>query len=448
MLGVVTVDAEGFRIVSVRGRMILDSRGDPTVEAEVVTKGGGVGRAAAPAGASRGRHEAVELRDGGVEWGGRGVERAVRMINSVIGPALVGLDSRKQREIDALMCRLDGTREKRILGGNSIVAVSLAVAKAAAATAGLPLYRYLGGPAAYTMPVPMLNIINGGVHAGNDLSFQEFMIVPVGADSFREALRMAVEVYKSLKKVLVEKYGRSAVNVGDEGGFAPPMRENREALTALVEAVKRAGYEPGGDIVFALDVAASQLYDESKGVYRVDGKELDRGAMIEYLLSLIDEYPVKSIEDPLYEEDFEGFAELTSKAAVKGVLVVGDDLYTTNPERLARGIRVGATTAILVKVNQVGTLTEALEVVRMAMQAGLKAIISHRSGETEDTSIAHIAVGTGTGLIKTGAPARGERTAKYNELLRIEEELGEEAYYPGINALRPREPMYYPPLLS
>ncbi len=442
------MDADAFRIASVKGRMILDSRGDPTVEAEVVTRGGGVGRAAAPAGASRGRHEAVELRDGGVEWGGRGVERAVRMINSVIGPALVGLDSRKQREIDALMCRLDGTREKRILGGNSIVAVSLAVAKAAAATAGLPLYRYLGGPSAYVMPVPMLNIINGGVHAGNELSFQEFMIVPVGADSFREALRIAVEVYKALKKVLVSKYGKSAVNVGDEGGFAPPMKENREALDALVEATRRAGYEPGSDVVYALDVAASQLYDEEKGVYRVDGRELDRGAMIEYLLGLLDEYPVRSIEDPLYEEDFEGFAELTSKARAKGVLVVGDDLYTTNPERLARGIRLGATTAILVKVNQVGTLTEALEVVRMAVQAGLKAIISHRSGETEDTSIAHIAVGTGVGLIKTGAPARGERTAKYNELLRIEEELGGEAYYPGISALKPGEPIAYPPLLS
>ncbi len=437
-----------FRIASVRGRMILDSRGNPTVEAEVVTEGGGVGRAAAPAGASRGKHEAVELRDGGRAWGGMGVERAVKIVNEVIGPALVGLDSRKQREIDALMVSLDGSPDKSVLGGNSIVAVSLAVAKAAAATAGLPLYRYLGGPSAYTLPVPLLNVINGGVHAGNNLSFQEFMIVPVGADSFRDALRIAVEVYKELRKVLVEKYGKLAVNVGDEGGYAPPMSLNREALDALVDAIKRAGYEPGSDVVLALDVAASQLYDEKKGVYRVDGRELDRTGMIEYLLEILDSYPVRSVEDPLYEEDFEGFAEFTREATKRGVLVVGDDLYTTNPERLEKGIEVRASTAILVKVNQVGTLTEALEVVRMAHAAGMKAIISHRSGETEDTTISHIAVGLSTGLIKTGAPARGERTAKYNELLRIEEELGSEAYYPGLDAFNPRKPMRYPPLLG
>ncbi|AEM39793.1 enolase [Pyrolobus fumarii 1A] len=439
---------EAFRIIDVRGRMILDSRGDPTVEAEVVTEGGGVGRAAAPAGASRGRHEAVELRDEGRAWAGRGVERAVNVINSVIAPALIGLDSRKQREIDALLCKLDGTHEKRILGGNSIVAVSLAVAKAAAATAGLPLYRYLGGPGAYVMPVPLLNIINGGAHAGNELSFQEFMIVPVGADSFREAMRIAVEVYKALRRLLIEKYGKMAVNVGDEGGFAPPMRENREALSALVDATKRAGYEPGVDVVYALDVAASQFYNEERGVYIVDGKELDREKMIEYLVSILDEFPVRSVEDPLYEEDFEGFAVFTREASKRGVLVVGDDLYTTNPERLERGIRVGATTAVLVKVNQIGTLTEALEVVNMAHRAGMRAIISHRSGETEDTTIAHLAVGLGTGLIKTGAPARGERTAKYNELLRIEEELGGEAFYPGETVLRPGEPLRYPSLLG
>ena len=436
-----------FEIVRVRGRMILDSRGDPTVEVEVYTRGGGVGRAAAPAGASRGRHEAVELRDGGKEWNGKGVERAVRIVNSIIAPALIGLDSRMQREVDSVLVKLDGTREKRVLGGNAIVATSLAVAKAAAATAGLPLYRYIGGPRAYVLPVPMLNIINGGAHAGNELSFQEFMILPVGATSFREAMRMAVEIYKELKRVLVDKYGKMAVNVGDEGGYAPPMRENREALDALVEAVKRAGYEPGVDIVFALDVAASQVYDEGKKRYIVDGKELDRSGMIEYLIKLIDEYPIASVEDPLYEEDFEGFAEFTREASKRGVLVVGDDLYTTNPERLAEGIRRGASTAVLVKVNQVGTLTEALEVVTMAHRAGMKAIISHRSGETEDTTIAHLAVGLATGLIKTGAPARGERTAKYNELLRIEEELGEEAYYPGVQAVKPGEPIRFPPLL-
>ncbi len=441
------MQGDEFRIADVRGRMILDSRGNPTVEAEVVTEGGGVGRAAAPAGASRGRHEAVELRDEGERWGGKGVERAVRVINSVIAPALVGLDSRKQREIDSLMCRLDGTPEKRVLGGNSIVAVSLAVAKAAAATAGLPLYRYIGGPAAYIMPVPMLNIINGGVHAGNKLSFQEFMILPVGADSFREAMRIAVEVYKALRGVLKEKYGALAVNVGDEGGYAPPMSRNREALDALVEAVRRAGYTPGGEVVLALDAAASQFYRVEDGVYVVDGQELTREKYMEYLLGLLDEYPIASIEDPFYEEDFEAFAEFTREARRRGVLVVGDDLYTTNPERLRRGIELGATTAILVKVNQVGTLTEALEVVRMAHQAGMKAIISHRSGETEDTTIAHLAVGLGTGLIKTGAPARGERTAKYNELLRIEEELGPEAYYPGVDAVRPGSVYRFPPLL-
>ncbi len=437
-----------FEIVNVRGRMILDSRGDPTIEVEVETRGGGRGRAAAPAGASKGRHEAVELRDDGREWGGRGVERAVRMVNSVVAPALVGFDARLQREIDALLVRLDGSRDKHVLGGNTLVATSLAVAKAAAATAGLPFYRYLGGPGAYVLPVPMLNIINGGVHAGNALSFQEFMILPVGATSFREALRMAVEVYKELKKVLIERFGKSAVNVGDEGGYAPPMSRNREALDALMEAIRRAGYEPGVDIVLALDVAASQLYNEEKKCYIVDGEELDRSAMIEYLLKLLDEYPIASVEDPLYEEDFEGFAEFTREAMKKGVLVVGDDLYTTNPERLLEGIKRRATTAILVKVNQIGTLTEALEVVNMAHRAGMKAIISHRSGETEDTSISHLAVGLATGLIKTGAPARGERTAKYNELLRIEEELGEEAYYPGVQAVKPGEPIRFPPLLG
>ncbi len=433
------VSDEDFVIRSIRGRMILDSRGNPTVEVEVATRGGGLGRAAAPSGASRGRFEAVEVRDGGREYGGMGVRRAVEAVNKVIAPKLVGMDSRRQREVDRLLCSLDGTPNKSRLGGNAIVATSLAVAKAAASTAGLPLYRYIGGPGAYIMPVPMLNIINGGVHADNMLSFQEFMIVPVGVDSFSEAMRVAVEVYKALKALLKEAYGATAVNVGDEGGFAPPMKANREALTALVKAISRAGY--GEDtVVLAIDAAASQLYDEGRKAYNVDGRWLSSGELLDYYLALVDEYPIRSIEDPFYEEDFEAFAELTRRLRGRA-LVVGDDLYVTNPNRLRRGIEIGATTAVLVKVNQVGTLTEALEVVYEAHRSGMRAIISHRSGETEDTTIAHLAVGLRTGLIKTGAPARGERTAKYNELLRIEEELAGEAVYPGESALKPSQPL-------
>ena len=428
--------SSAFVIEDVRARWILNSRGNPTVEVEVRTEGGGFGRAAAPAGASRGRHEALELRDGGKRFGGRGVSRAVFNVNSVIAPALRGLDSRKQRLVDSVMCRLDGTPNKSRLGANAIVATSLAVAKAAADTAGLPLYAYLGGSAGtVVMPVPLLNIINGGVHAGNELAFQEFMIVPLSADSFAEAIRVAVEVYQALKSYLKEKYGPAAVNVGDEGGYAPPMKKVEEALQALMEAVRRAGYEPGVEVGFALDAAASQFYDESKGVYRVDGKEYDRGALLELYINLVDEYPVLSIEDPFHEEDFEGFAELTSRIG-RRVLIVGDDLYVTNISRLEKGIEIGASNAVLVKVNQVGTLTETIDLVRVAHRNGMRAIISHRSGETEDTTIAHIAVGLATGFIKTGAPARGERTAKYNELLRIEEDAAGAALYAGRHAYR------------
>lgn len=421
---------EKFVIEDVKGRWVLDSRGNPTVEAEVLTRGGYRGRAAAPAGASKGRHEALELRDGGKNFAGKGVEKAVFNVNNIIAPRLRGVDSRKQRLIDSIMCRIDGTPNKSRLGANAIVAVSLAAAKAASATAGLELYEYLGGTGTVVMPVPLLNIINGGVHASNDLSFQEFMIVPVGADSFAEAIRIAVEVYNSLKLLLKEEYGKQAINVGDEGGFAPPMKYNREALNALSRAVRNAGYDLGSDVMFSLDAAASHFYIIDEDRYLVDGEKMEPGELLEYYVSLVSEYPILSIEDPFYEDDFKTHAELTSKIG-KDVLIVGDDLYVTNVKRLEDGIKMGATNAALLKVNQVGTLTEAIDFYRLASSNAMRVIVSHRSGETEDTSIAHIAVGLRSGFIKTGAPARGERTAKYNELLRIEEHAAGEALYAG-----------------
>ena len=427
-----------FIISSVKGYWVLDSRGNPTVEAMVTTVGGGTGIASVPAGASKGKHEALELRDGGKEFHGMGVTKAVRNINEIIAEELVGLDSRDQRRIDSTMIKLDGTPNKSRLGANAILAVSIATAKAAANTYPMPLFEYLGGSMARVMPVPLMNIINGGLHAGNELSIQEFMIVPVGADSFREALRIACEVYQSLKKHLKDKYGRQAINVGDEGGFAPPMKETREALDALVSAVRASGYEPGGDVYLALDAAASSFYDEDKGVYRIDGRELGRGEMVDFYLQLVDEYPIISIEDPLHEEDFEGFGEVTSKLVAKGVQVVGDDLFVTNIERLSRGIEMGAANALLLKVNQIGSLTEAFDAAHKAMRNNYRVIVSHRSGETEDNYIAHIAVALNAGQIKTGAPARGERTSKYNELLRIEDYLGGSAHYPGLRAFRGR----------
>ncbi len=428
---------QDFTITRVKARMALDSRGKPTVEVEVRTRGGGVGIALAPAGASRGKHEAVDLRDGGKDYGGKGVSKAVENVNKIIAPALIGEDARNQRLIDEKIIALDGTPNKSRLGGNATTATSIAIAKAAAATYPMPLYRYLGGAYAHLLPVPLMNIINGGVHAGNDLDFQEFMIVPAGAETFSQAIKMAVEVYQELKKLLKERYGLSAVNVGDEGGFAPPMKEAREALDALVNAIKRAGYEPGSDIALALDVAASQLYDESKGVYKVEGKELKPEELLEFYEKLVDEYPIVSIEDPFYEESFEWFAEAVKTLGSK-VLIVGDDLFVTNKQRVLQGIEKKAATAVLIKVNQVGTLTEAMDVVEIAHRHGLRAIISHRSGDTEDPAIADIAVALGTGLIKTGAPARGERTAKYNELLRIEDEITEPAY-PGFSVF-PKKP--------
>ncbi|MHB9302561.1 phosphopyruvate hydratase [Thermofilum pendens] len=422
-----------FSITHVKARWVLDSRGNPTVEAEVRTFAGGYGSAIVPSGASTGTHEALELRDGGKRFHGKGVSKAVENVNKIIAPEILGEDSRKQEEIDSKMISLDGTPNKSRLGANAILSVSLAVAHAAADTYGLPLFQYLGGALASTLPVPLMNIINGGKHAGNELKIQEFLIVPVGASSFSEALAIGSEVYHSLRGYLKEKYGVSAINVGDEGGFAPPMSRTREALDALIHAVKNAGYEPGRDVVLALDAAASEFYDEKRGVYAIDGAELTREKLIEFYESLVEEYPIVSIEDPLYEEDFEGFAEVTRSLKIQ---VVGDDLFVTNVERLRRGIEAGAANALLLKVNQIGTLTEALSAARMALENNYSVIVSHRSGETEDVTISHIAVALNAGQIKTGAPARSERNAKYNELLRIEEYLGGRARYPGIKAFK------------
>ena len=425
---------EDFIIADVSARWILDSRGNPTVETEVVTIGGGFGRAAVPAGASRGKHEALELRDGGKKFRGKGVLNAVRNVNEVIAKKIMGMDSRNQRGIDRVMIKLDGTPNKSKLGANAILSVSLAVAKAAANTYGLPLFQYLGGALARVLPVPLMNIINGGKHAGNKLKIQEFMIVPVGADSFSEALRVGCEVYQYLKEYLVENYGKSAINVGDEGGFAPPLKISREALEALRKSVERAGYELGRDVLLALDAAASEFYDEEKGVYEIDGKELTRDELLDYYAELVGKYPIVSIEDPFHEEDFEGFRIAVEK--LKGVQIVGDDLFVTNLSRLRKGIEMGAANALLLKVNQIGTLTEAIDAAFESFRNGYNVIVSHRSGETEDTTVAHLAVALNTGQIKTGAPARGERTAKYNELLRIEEYLGGEAIFLGEQAFK------------
>jgi len=419
-----------FTIADVYALQIIDSRGDPTVEVVVVTDGGGVGRAATPAGASRGRYEAVELRDGGRSWGGRGVSRAIENINKFIAPAIKGLESNMYRVVDKRLLELDGTPNKSRLGANALTAVSLANIKAAADTLGVPLFQFLGGFKARLLPIPLMNLINGGAHAGNELTFQEFMIVPVGADKFSEALRMAVEIYKELRKYLKERYGPSAVNVGDEGGYAPPMRFVKEALDALVNSIRRTGYSEGTDVYLALDTAASQFYDEGKNVYRVDGRELSSEDLLEYYRELVSQYPIKIIEDPFNEEAFQEFTKLRSY--VKGqVLIIGDDLTVTNIDRIKKAVSTDSIDGSIIKVNQVGTISESEVCVEYLLNSGRKAIISHRSGDTEDNVIAHIAVAYGVGFIKTGAPARGERTSKYNELLRIEYWLGDEALYAG-----------------
>lgn len=418
-----------FEITAIVAREILDSRGNPTVEVDVYTPVS-MGRAAVPSGASTGTHEALELRDGGRRFHGKGVRRAVENINKIIAPELIGMDVTLQRDIDMLMLELDGTENKSNLGANAILGVSLAVAKAAANTLGLPLYQYIGGANAYVLPVPLSNVINGGAHAGNDLDFQEFMLMPVGAKSFREAIQMISETYHTLKKVLIEKYGKLAVNVGDEGGFAPPMKEVSEPLDALVKAIEESGYKVGDEIAFALDAASSEFYNAEIGKYIVGGKEYTREELIDFYKELTNTYPILSIEDPLYEEDFEGFAMITKELGKK-VQIVGDDLFVTNVRRLRQGIEIGAANALLLKVNQIGTLSEALDAAYLSFRAGYGVVVSHRSGETEDSTIADIAVAINAGQIKTGAPARSDRNAKYNQLLRIEEELGGVAKYAG-----------------
>ena len=423
-------------IIDVHGREILDSRGNPTVEAEVVLASGASATAAVPSGASTGEHEALELRDGDAKrYGGKGVRDAVRNINEVIGPRLEGADASDQVGVDDQLLDLDGTPNKSQLGANAMLAVSLAVARTAALDVGQPLYRYLGGVMAHVLPVPMMNVLNGGAHASNNVDVQEFMIVPVGAERFSEALRIGVEVFHSLKKVL-GKQGLSTA-VGDEGGFAPTLASNEAALEALLVAVKEAGYVPGEDVVFALDPAASEFYDNGRYVFKKSGGAARTAAeMIELYRSWVDKYPIVSIEDGLAEDDWEGWAQLTETLGNR-IQIVGDDIFVTNMDRLARGIEEGVGNAILIKLNQIGTLTETLDCIDLAKRNGYATVISHRSGETEDTFIADLAVGTGAAQIKTGSASRTDRVAKYNQLLRIAEELDEDAFYPGKSLYRP-----------
>lgn len=417
-------------IEAVDAREILDSRGNPTVEVEVLLDDGTVSRAAVPSGASTGAFEAYELRDEDKgRYLGKGVRKAVDAVIDELGPEIEDLDATDQRIIDSVLNAADGTENKERLGANAILGVSLAVAKAAAHSAGLPLFRYLGGPNAHTLPVPLMNIINGGSHADNDVDIQEFMIVPIGAETFTEALRWGAETYHSLKALLKSK--GLATGLGDEGGFAPNLPSNRAALDLIVEAIRNAGFEPGRDIALALDVAATEFFKD--GSYHFEGKQLSAEELIAYYGQLVQDYPLVSIEDPLEEEDWDGWTKLTAELGTK-VQIVGDDLFVTNPVRLARGLDSRAANSILVKVNQIGTLTETLDAVSLAQRSGYTAILSHRSGETEDTTIADLAVATDAGQIKTGAPARSERVAKYNQLLRIEEELGDAAVYAGRNA--------------
>ena len=416
------------RITQIRAREVLDSRGNPTVEAEVVLAGGGFGRAQVPSGASTGKLEALELRDKDQRFGGKGVTRAVDNVTGQIAAEVVGMDALNQEAVDQVMLDLDGTPNKANLGANAILSVSLAVARAAAAQLDVPLYRYLGGPTARLLPVPMLNVLNGGVHAANSVDIQEFMLVPAGAPTFREALRMGVEVYHALKGVLAAR--GHATNVGDEGGFAPHLAANREALEVLVEAVGKAGYRPGDDVSFAIDAAANELYKDGTYHLEGEGRTLTSAEMVDYLAGLVDDFPLVSVEDGLAEDDWSGWKVLTDRLADR-IQLVGDDLFVTNEEILRKGIDAGVANAILIKVNQIGSLSETLHTMELARGAGYRRVVSHRSGETEDSFISHLVVGTNAGQIKTGAPARGERTAKYNQLLRIEERLGSQARFAG-----------------
>jgi enolase len=425
-------------ITAIRGRQILDSRGNPTVEVDVTLEDGSFGRAAVPSGASTGVHEAVELRDGdSSRWGGKGVEKAVQSVNGPIAEALIGHDAEDQGEIDASMIALDGTENKGRLGANAILGVSLACAKAAAAATKQPLYRYLGGDTANMLPVPMMNILNGGVHADNAIDFQEFMIVPAGLPSFSEALRCGTEVFHALKSALANSGLSTAV--GDEGGFAPSLSSAREALDFIIRAVETAGYRIGRQVLIALDPAASEFYRE--GAYRLEGEGLALSSeqMVDYYVKLVSDYPIASIEDGMAEDDWSGWKSMTDRLGPK-IQLVGDDLFVTNVKRLSRGIDEGIANSILIKVNQIGTLTETIAAVRMAQAHDYTAVMSHRSGETEDSTIADLAVGLRTGQIKTGSLARSDRVAKYNQLLRIEEDLGSAAVYPGVGAIKAYKP--------
>lgn len=417
-------------IIEVHGREILDSRGNPTVEVEVALSNGIIGRAAVPSGASTGEHEAVELRDGDPKrYGGKGVLKAVQHVNETLASRLEGMSVEDQIGVDTLMVEIDGTPKKSKLGANAMLAVSLAVARAAAANAELPLYRYLGGPMAHVLPVPMMNILNGGVHASNNVDAQEFMVAPVGAESFGEALRMGVEVFHALKKVL-HKQGLSTA-VGDEGGFAPMLPSNEAALECVMAAIDAAGFKAGEDLAITLDVAASELYDDGQYVFKKgDGSKHSAEEMIELYAGWLEKYPIVSIEDGLHEDDWDGWKKMTDQLGDR-VQLVGDDLFVTSPERLTRGLDEGIANAILIKLNQIGTLTETMQCIDMAKANGYETVISHRSGETEDTFIADLAVATGAGQIKTGSASRTDRVAKYNQLLRIAEELGDAAFYPG-----------------
>jgi enolase len=420
-------------IVDVIAREILDSRGNPTVEVDVRLEDGAFGRAAVPSGASTGVHEAVELRDGGKRYGGKGVEKAVAAVNTEIFDTICGLEAEDQVRIDRMMCELDGTPNKSRLGANAILGVSLALAKAAADASGLPLYRYVGGAAARVLPVPQMNIVNGGVHADNPIDFQEFMIMPVGGETFRDGLRMGAEVYQTLKKAL--KDAGHNTNVGDEGGFAPSLKSADEALGFIMRSIEKAGYKPGEDIVLALDPASSEFFKNGRYVLEGEGKTLDPAGMVKVYEDLCSRYPIVSIEDGMAEDDWDGWAAITA-ALGKKVQLVGDDIFVTNVARLSQGIAEGVANAILIKVNQIGTLSETLETVNMAHRAAYRAVMSHRSGETEDSTIADLAVATNCGQIKAGSLARSDRLAKYNQLLRIEEQLGNQAFYAGKTVLR------------
>lgn len=423
-------------IVDIRAREILDSRGNPTVEVEVLTENGIMGRAAVPSGASTGKYEAVELRDNDKSrFLGRGVLNACNNIDDKIREALIGEDVFEQRYIDDIMIELDGTENKSLLGANAILGVSMAVAKAAAEESGQSLYRYVGGVNAHVMPVPMMNILNGGSHADNSIDFQEFMIMPLGADLFSEGLRMGVEVFHHLKTVLKSK-GYST-NVGDEGGFAPNIKSNEEAIEIVLKAIESAGYKPGIDIMIAMDAAASEFYKEEEKLYhfhKSGGKKLSSDEMVDYWASWVDKYPIFSIEDGLHEDDWSGWSKMT-KALGNRIQIVGDDLFVTNTKRLQKGIETEAANSILIKVNQIGSITETIDAVNLATRNGFTSVMSHRSGETEDTTIADLAVALNTGQIKTGSASRSDRIAKYNQLLRIEEELGDSAFYPGKSLL-------------